>query len=151
MNEMLKSACITLIFTLIISASVIFSTLALHEAGHYASGLIAGCKNIRLILFSSDLGSYTEMSCPQEQSAFFPVIGAFMLTTPFALSFLLLKKFNERFFIWVSLGFNLIISVIDVTNLLPLQILIFVLGIVAITFGEALIIDNILLFTRRWR
>jgi hypothetical protein len=134
-------ACLqALVYTILFSVSVSLATVVLHEAGHYLSGLLVGCSNIKLVLIDSETGTYTQMNCVNKQPAYFALAGAFMLTLPFALSFLLLKGF-ERNFLFVTLGFNLTISMVDIPILFLQPIALF-LGIASIVFGECLLVDK---------
>ena len=144
-GNFLKTPLVLLLCTVLFNILIVSSTLVLHEAGHFITGLYVGCKNIKLVLFDSTLGTYTEMNCPTEQPAYFPLIGAFMLTLPFSLSFLLLRNFPERNFFWISLGFNFIISMTDMFGIVPLQFFSFALGLFLIVFDEIVLIDKLLL------
>lgn len=130
------------LFNILIASSVIL----LHETGHFVTGVFTGCKNIKLVLIDSELGTYTEMNCPNKQVAYFPLIGAFLLTLPYTLCFLLLGKSPEKNFFWMGLGFNFTISIMDMPLIISLQIFILVLGLLLIVFGEILLIDKLLLF-----
>ena len=74
MEKFFKSTILTLLFTFLLSISVVLATLSIHEIGHYITGIMSGCKNIKLVIFSSDYGTYTEMTCPTQQSLLFPTI-----------------------------------------------------------------------------
>lgn len=146
MRKILKEPLILLLCTILFNILIVSSTVLLHEAGHFLTGTYADCKHIKLVLFDSTLGTYTEMSCPYEQPQYFPLVGAVLLTTPFALSFTLLKNFPEKNFFWISIGFNFIIAVTDLPTIASLQISSFVLGLFLIILGEILLIDKLLLF-----
>jgi hypothetical protein len=145
MGKFLKAPLILLLCTVLFNILIVASTLLLHEMGHFLTGVYVGCRDIKIVPISSELGTYTEMSCPHEQSVYFPLVGAFLLTLPYALSFLLLKNFSEKNFFWISLGFNFTISMVDISMIMQLQIFSFILGLFLIVFGEMLLIDKLLL------
>lgn len=145
MKNFSKMPLILLICTLIFNILVVSSTILLHEMGHFVAGIYADCRNIKLVLIDSSFDTYTEMICTNEQPIYFSLVGAFLFTLPFALSFLLLKKFPEKNFFWISMGFNLVISMGDLL-ILPAQILGFVIGTFLIIFGEILLTDRLLLY-----
>jgi hypothetical protein len=149
MGNALRMLFVLLLCTLLFNVLIVTSTLLLHETGHFLTGLYAGCKNIKLVIFDSVLGTYTEMNCPTEQNVLFPLIGALLITVPYSISFLFLKTFPERNFFWISLGFNFIISMTDVPAITALQIFSFVAGIVLVIFGGVLLIDKLLLFIEK--
>lgn len=149
MKRFIKAPLSLMLYTILFNVLIISATLLLHEAGHFLTGIYAGCTNIKLVIIDSTLGTYTEMSCPHEQAFYFPLAGAFLLVLPFSLLFLLLKEFPERHFIWICLGFNLIIAVADFPAFVPLQFFIFFLGVCLIVLGEILLIDKLLLLIIR--
>jgi len=105
MRKIQKIFFIALIFTILLNVLVCSSTLLLHELGHFFLGIQAGCKNIKMVLIDSELGTYTEMNCPNEQSFYFSLLGAFIFVLPFLSSFLLLKNFPEKKPFFYRLGF----------------------------------------------
>jgi hypothetical protein len=112
-------------------------------------GLLTECKNIRFVLIDQTLGTYTEMNCPHEQPAYFPIVGAFLLTLPYALFFLLLDKMPERNLFFIILGFNFLISSSDLPPVQILQYLSLAAGGILISVGEFLFIDKLLLFVTK--
>lgn len=112
--------------------------------GHFLLGMYAGCKNIRLVLLDSELGTYTEMTCQKEPPSYFSFLGANLFVIPFIFSFLLLENFLEKNLFFVGLGFNLIISITDFPALTALQILGFLIGFSMISYGEVVLIDKLL-------
>jgi len=122
------------------------STLLLHELGHFFLGAEAGCKNIKLVLLDSELGTYTEMNCPKEQSFFFASLGAFIFVVPFSLSFLFLKNFPEKNLSWISLGFNFTIGLVDFPPIIFVQMAGAFFGFLLIGYGEMVLIDDLLFF-----
>ena len=149
MRKIFNIFLLVFITSALLNVSIAASTVLLHESGHYLMGLLAECKNIRFVLIDQNLGTYTEMNCPHEQPAYFPIIGAFLLTLPYALFFLLLDKMPEKNLFFITLGFNLIISASDLPPLQTLQYLILVAGGILISMGEFLFIDRLLLFVTK--
>ena len=149
MKDVWKMGMLLVVCPIIFNVLVVSTTLLLHEAGHFFIGMLVGCKNVKLVLFDSALGTYTEMNCPNEQQLYFPLIGSFLFALPFFLLFLILTKFPERNFFWISLGFNFLISVSDIPPILPLdilQIVSFGFGFILIIYGEIILIDKLILF-----
>lgn len=148
MRRFQKILFMALFFTIISSMMICSSTLLLHEIGHFLLGFLAGCKNIKLVLLDSELGTYTEMHCATQQNIFFPLTGAFILVLPFLLSLLIFKNLPEKNLIWIGLGFNLTIAIIDFPQIPVLQISIFSIGFSLIIYGEIIFIDKVLSFIR---
>lgn len=148
MKKSSKFALLILLSTILFNILVVGSTLVLHEAGHYLTAQYAGCKNIKLVLMDSEVGTYTEMACPIEQSQYFAVVGALLFTVPFALSFLLLKKLPEKHLFWISLGFNFTIMMMDIP-IAFLRFLFFGAGLIVFVVGEVLLIDNLFIYTEQ--
>jgi len=149
MRKIFNVFSVVFITSALLNVSVAASTVLLHESGHYLIGLLSECKNIRFVLIDQTLGTYTEMNCPHEQPAYFPIIGAFLLTLPYALFFLLLNKIPERNLFFIVLGFNLLISASDLPPVPFLQYLSLAVGGILISIGEFLFIDRLLLFVTK--
>jgi hypothetical protein len=147
MKRSSKFALLVLLSTFLFNILAVGSTLVLHELGHYIAAEQVGCKNIKLVLLDSNIGTYTEMACPEEEPEYFAVSGALLLTTPFALAFLLLKALPEKNLFWIILGFNLTIIMMDVPEIIFLRALSFGIGIALFMIGEVLLIDNLFLYT----
>lgn len=150
MRRFQKFFILALIFTIVSNILICSSVLLLHEAGHFLLGLMAGCKNIKLVLLDSELGTYTQMNCPTEQSLFFPFVGAFILVLPFLSSFLIFKNFLEKNLFWIGFGFNLAIALTDFPPIFLLQALIFSISLGLILYGEVVFIDKLLSFYKGW-
>jgi len=148
MRKIQKLFFITLIFTILLNVSVCSSTLLLHELGHFFFGLKAGCKNIKLVLINSELGTYTEMNCPNEQPFYFSLLGAFLFVIPFLSSFLLLKNLPEKNLFFIGLGFNITIAITDFPPIAFFQLLGFFIGLGIILYGEVILIDKLLSFIK---
>jgi len=149
MRKIFNVFSVVFIISALLNVSVAASTVLLHESGHYLIGLLSECKNIRFVLIDQTLGTYTEMNCPHEQPAYFPIIGAFLLTLPYALFFLLLDKMPEKNLFFIVLGFNLLISSSDLPPVQILQYLSLAAGGILISMGEFLFIDRLLLFVTK--
>jgi hypothetical protein len=149
MRKLLNLFSLVFIATALLNISVAASTVLLHESGHYLMGLLTECKNVRFVLIDQNLGTYTEMNCPHEQPAYFPIIGAFLLTLPYALLFFLLDKLPEKNLFFIVLGFNLLISASDLPPVQILQYLSLTAGGILVSIGEFLFIDKLLLFVTK--
>jgi len=149
MRKVFNIFSLVFITSALLNISIAASTVLLHESGHYLMGLLSECKNIRFVLIDQNLGTYTEMNCPHEQPAYFPIIGAFLLTLPYAIFFLLLGEMPERNLFFIVLGFNLLISSSDLPPVQILQYLSLAAGGILISMGEFLFIDRLLLFVTK--
>jgi hypothetical protein len=149
MRKSYKLPYIVLLAMLLLNVLVIGSTVVLHELGHYLMADFAGCRNIKLVLMDSRIGTYTEMSCPAEQSQYFAAIGALLLTTPVAIAFLLLRPMPERNIFWMIIGFNLTIMMLDVPGTAIWGYLTFGVGLLLFVIGEGMLIDNLFIYTER--
>jgi hypothetical protein len=138
-----KLPLLVLLTTFLFNTLTVGATVVLHETGHYITADYAGCNPIRLVLLDSEIGTYTEMACPTEQPQYFAVFGALLLTTPFALAFLLLRSVPEKNLFWVSVGFNFTIMMLDIPDLSILRMTSLGFGLVLFLIGEVLLIDNL--------
>jgi hypothetical protein len=151
MKKITKIYFYLLLYIIALNVSIVLATLLFHEAGHFFIGEYLGCKNIKIVLFDSSIfNTYTEMNCPLAVPVMLLKLGGFLFTVPFALFFLIfLNGFPEKKFYWVILGFNLLISLADLTYFTKAFILILsftILGTILIIIGENLLIDKFLLF-----
>ena len=142
-----------LFYILLFNTSMITATIVLHEGGHFLVGSSFGCKDAKIILLDSyTMSTYTQMSCPPEVPVLPLLLGGFLLIIPFSLSFLLLRGFPEKFFCYVILGFNLIISLTDImiiTDAFAYILAIIIAGFGLIVYGETLLINKFLIFIEK--
>jgi len=143
MRKSSKLPFLVLLSTFLFNILIVGSTIVMHESGHYITAIAAGCKKIRLVFLDSEVGTYTEMSCPTEQPPYFATVGALFFTVPFALGFLLLRFMPERNIFWISLGFNFTIMVLDIPEIMFLRPLSFAAGLILFTLGEVWLIDSL--------
>lgn len=151
MKKITKIYISLLLYLIVLNVSIISATLIFHETGHFFVGEQLGCKNIKIVLFDSSLfNTYSEMNCSTTIPMFLLELGGFLFTTAFGLIFLLfLDGFPEKQFFWVILGFNILISLADLTYFTKAFIFILsfmIIGIVLVIIGENLLIDKFLLF-----
>jgi hypothetical protein len=147
-NE-LKVYLSILLHIVIFNVTLTSATIVFHEIGHFSAGSLAGCDNIKVVLLDSHMSTYTQMNCSSTVSGYVLFFSGFMLVIPFAILLFFLKNY-EKFYSFVALGFNLIISISDValfSNFLALPFLI--LGILSVVIGETLLINRYLLFIER--
>ncbi|MFC2143465.1 hypothetical protein ACFLQN_03630 [Candidatus Aenigmatarchaeota archaeon] len=142
----MKSKYLTLlVYVIVFNISIVVSTVVIHEIGHFSLGAYYGCDDMKIILYDDDNSAvYTQMTCESKENFSVLALGGFLLTIPFALSFLLLKNRPERYFSLIAIGFNLTVSTSDVTvfdtSFLPL--LLIVIGGLSIIIGENLLINK---------
>lgn len=151
MKKITKAYLYLLIYLILLNISVVSATLFFHEAGHFFVGDYLGCRNIKIVLFDSSLfNTYTELNCPLNAPLLLLELGGFLFTIPFSLFFLLLLNgFPEKYFFWVILGFNLLISLADLTYFIKAFIFILsftILGTILVIIGENLLINKFLIF-----
>lgn len=152
MKKSSKIALVVFLSMFLFNILAVGSTLVLHETGHYLTAEAAGCKNIKLVLLDSEIGTYTEMACPTEQTQYFAVFGALSLTTPFALAFLLLRKLPERNLFWLIFGFNLTVMMMDIpvsSVSTVIRFISFGSGLFLFVLGEMFLIDNLFLYSEK--
>ncbi len=103
------------ILQIVIFALALTTTaVVLHEAGHLVTGWAAGCKDISITLFSTNLETYTSMQCAQ-MGGLLPdilALSGFLFVVPFAIA-LYLQGGYEKFYSLVVLGFNFMIASAD--------------------------------------
>jgi len=138
-----------LLYVVVFNIIVVTAVVVVHEEGHFFAGSYLGCNNIKIVLFDSSLlSTYTQMACSSQIPTQILLLGGFLLVTPLAISLLVLKDFNERYFCWVILGFNFIISSSDIATLSgvwQVSFLFVILGAAAIVVGEIMLSDRLLI------
>ena len=139
-----------LFYILLFNTAMITVTVVLHEGGHYIAGTYLGCQNANIILLDSQtMSTYTEMNCPPDVPLLPLLLSGFLLVIPFSLSFLILWGFPEKYFCWVIIGFNIIISISDIVLITDSFVFLFTLilgGFAMIVYGETLLINKFLIF-----
>ncbi len=121
-----------------------FSTIVLHELGHFLFGLYAGCYGERIVLFDIMLGIYTEMQCPPNINIFVLGLSGFFVVIPISLLTIFFLKSPERYFGLIMIGFNFVIATWDFENYLnfPHSEIIAIVGILITILGEILLIQK---------
>lgn len=142
-----------LFYILLFNTAMITVTVVLHEGGHFLMGSYFECRDANIILLDSEtMSTYTEMNCPPDVPLLPLLLSGFLLIIPFSLSFLVLWGFPEKYFCWVIIGFNIIISISDIMILTNSFIYIFALilaGFAMIVYGETLLINKFLIFIEK--
>jgi len=136
------------IYILLITILFSFSTVVLHELGHFIFGYFVGCKASKIILLDINvMTTYTEMECLQNINIFLLGISGFFLVLPISLIFFFFSKSGERYLALIMVGFNFIISAHDfeVYLRLPFSQLIAIMGALLIITGEILLIEKTIL------
>jgi hypothetical protein len=101
---------------IIMALALTTTAVVLHEAGHMVAGALAGCKDIKILLFDASLETYTSMQCPGGISANLISLSGFLLVIPFAIA-VYFQGGYDRFYSLVILGFNFMISGSDLSVL----------------------------------
>jgi hypothetical protein len=133
------------IYFLLITILFSFSTIVLHELGHFIFGLYYGCKPVRIVLFdTSIMTTYTEMECPPNVNMFLLGISGFFVVLPLSLIYFLISRGGERYLALIMIGFNLVIAVNDfeVYLKLPFSEIFAIFGSLLIVVGEILLIEK---------
>ena len=143
MRKAVSVPLLILLITLLLNVMIASSTILLHELGHYLTGIMAGCTNIKLVLIDSDAGTYTEMRCSDPVHMLFPVFGALVLTVPFSLLFLLIKHLPERNLFLIGIGFNFSIMVLDMPDLVFIRHMALAGGVILFIMGQMNLIDSL--------
>jgi len=153
MKKYAKMYIYLLFYLIALNVSVVSATLFFHEAGHFYAGEFLGCRNIKIVLFDSSIfNTYTEMNCPPSVQILFLELGGFLFTIPLSLFFLMfLDSFPEKNFFYVILGFNILISLADLSYFSKALIFVLtftIIGSVLVIIGENLLIDKIIIFSK---
>jgi len=122
-----------------------FSTIVLHELGHFTFGLLSNCKLVKIVLFdTSVMTTYTEMECPPQINMFLLGISGFFFIIPISLILFFVPKGPDKYLAIIMLGFNFVISVWDFDHYLnlPYPEIFGILGILIIIAGEVLLIEK---------
>ncbi|MGC8993286.1 MAG: hypothetical protein ACP5JK_00720 [Candidatus Aenigmatarchaeota archaeon] len=122
-----------------------FSTIILHELGHFFFGLYAGCYGERIVLFDINIfTTYTEMQCPPNTNIFLLGLSGFFVVIPFSLIIILFLKGPERYFGLIMIGFNFVIATWDFETYLNFHYseAIATIGILITILGEILLIQK---------
>jgi hypothetical protein len=149
MKNEIKVYLSVLLHIIIFNVTLTSATIVFHELGHFYTGSLAGCDNIKIVLLDSHLSTYTQMNCTTEISGYLLFFSGFILVIPFAILLFLLKNY-EKYYALVALGFNFIISLSDIVLFSSsLSIPFIVLGVISVIIGETLLINKYLLFIER--
>jgi hypothetical protein len=144
----LKFYAAPFLYVLLINISVILATVVLHETGHAILGDNLGCTNIKIVIYDQqNSNTYTQMSCPNNVTIEPLALAGFLLIIPYALLFVFLKRFSEKHFSIIIMGFNFMLSLPDlvaVTGSVLLSSVITMIGALLVVLGEALFIDKAL-------
>lgn len=136
------------LFLLVAALNIVafLATAMLHELGHAALGLIAGCTDIGIVYEVAVQSVYTRMRCtapPSPQALF---LSAYLFAAPLGLLFLSLRDAPERFLGLLILGANIAGSVTDIaaftTPVVSLSLL--AIGILLLVRAEDLLIRSLL-------
>lgn len=149
-----KSYSQILTYLVLMNTAIVLSTVLLHEFGHVVAGEQFGCTNIKLVMYDSETSdTFTQMSCPENAPVAPIALAGFLFAVPFALLFVLIKDFPEKYFSLVILGFNFVIStsdILSITGVPVYQAILIVAGGAIVIIGESLIIDK-LIYTGKQR
>jgi len=124
-----------------------FSTIILHEMGHFIFGILNNCEEIRVVLFDQKiLNSYTEMRCPVKTSSIGLGLSGLILILPVTLIYLFLFKNFEKYFGLIIFGFNFVLSSYDFQTYLkiPFSEIFSLIGIIIVIIGEYYLIKSVL-------
>lgn len=141
----LKNYLKAFFYFLLITILLSFSTVVLHELGHFIFGLISGCHSVKIILFDIKLmTTYTEMECPPTTKTTLLGLSGMFVVIPLVILLFLVGKGADKYLAIIMLGFNLTISIWDLEKYLNIQNaeILGVIGIVLIVLGEILLIEK---------
>jgi hypothetical protein len=133
------------LYFLLITILFSFSTIVLHELGHFIFGLYAGCKPVRIVLFdTSVMTTYTEMECPPNVNMSLLGISGFFVVLPLSLLYFFISRGGERYLALIMLGFNFVVAVNDfgVYLKIPFPEIFAIFGSLLIVIGEILLIEK---------
>jgi hypothetical protein len=106
------------VYISIFSATVLVTTIVLHEGGHYLAGtMLANCEGTIIFFDKESFGPYTKLDCPVGPDVSFLYLTSFLLVIPFALCFLILRGFPEIHFFLMVMGAAIFTAAIDIQNL----------------------------------
>jgi len=133
------------VYFLLITILFSFSTIVLHELGHFVFGLHYGCKHARIVLFDTIImTTYTEMECPPNVNMFLLGISGFFVVLPLSIIYFFISKGGEKYLALIMIGFNFVITVNDfeVYLKLPFSEIFAIFGSLLIVVGEILLIEK---------
>ncbi|MCX8191150.1 MAG: hypothetical protein N3D78_03145 [Candidatus Aenigmarchaeota archaeon] len=136
-----------LLYLLLITILVSFSTVVLHEAGHFLFGMIFGCESVRIVLFDKNfMTTYTEIECNQKINKILVGLSGFFLVLPVSIVLFLKKNALEKYLSIIMIGFNIAISSWDLEKIVGLanSEIIGIIGIVIIAIGEILLVERLI-------
>ena len=136
------------IYFLLITILTSFSTIILHEFGHFLFGIYAGCKTVKIVLFdTSAMTTYTEMECPPNVNMFLLGVSGFFIVLPLSILYFLTSKGGEKYIALIIIGFNFVIAVNDFELYLnfPFSHIFAIIGGLLIILGEVLLIEKTIL------
>lgn len=146
-------------YIILLNFAVIVAGIVLHELGHLAAGMLFNCKGGEVVMIdllnpAANPGPYTRMSCPAPVSgnmAAFLGVSGFMFAIPFALAFLILKRFPEKNLAYVIIGFSLGLASLDLLLVLAHYAVIYAslaAGVLVMCMGESFLLDDYVSYAR---
>jgi len=152
-REKWKPLAYLMAYIILLNFAVIVAGIALHELGHLAAGMLFNCKGGEVVMIdllnpAANPGPYTSMSCPAMVSgnmAAFLGVSGFMFVIPFALAFLMLKRFPEKNLAYVIIGFSLGLASLDLLLVLAHYAVIYAslaAGVLVMCMGESFLLDD---------
>lgn len=144
-KNFLKNYIKVFLYFFIITILLSFSTIILHELGHFIFGILSNCYLVRIVLFDTQfMTTYTEMECPPSTNIFLLGLSGSFLIIPIAIILFFSKNKPDKYLAIIMFGFNILISIWDFENYLhlPYSILFAILGSIIIVVGEILLIEK---------
>jgi len=133
------------LYFLLLTILFSFSTIVLHELGHFIFGLYAGCKPVKIVLFdTSIMTTYTEMECPPTVNMLLLGLSGFFVVLPISFLYFLISRGGEKYLALIMIGFNFVIAVndFDIYLKLPFPQIFTIIGTLLIIIGEILLIEK---------
>ena len=133
------------LYFLLLTILFSFSTIVLHELGHFIFGLYVGCRPVKIVLFdTSIMTTYTEMECLPTVNMHLLGISGFFVVLPISLLYFLISKGGEKYLALIMIGFNFVISVndFDIYLKFPFPQVFAIIGSLLIILGEILLIEK---------
>jgi len=147
-NTLLKRYLKVLVYLLLINILIVFSTISIHELGHFFIGSFQKCENIKIVLLdANNLNTHTEMNCHPNTNINIIAYGSLLSVTPISFMFLFFEKRTERYYGVLMFGLNLIIATSDIQNIFKSNILYylqFTIGLCIVIWTQISIVNDIL-------
>jgi len=144
MFDMLKEYSRLFLFFMLLNASMLTTTVVLHELGHLFVGYVNGCTGRVVLIDLKTDSTFSEIDCQKEVNSDLISLGAYLFVIPFSVLFLFLDMPEKNYFFIIS-GLGLMTSALDLMNIFNSNISFYgsiLVGSLFMIYGEVKLVNE---------